>query len=861
MSEIETQKPETIDVPCECFICLRADFRDQQFQEKFPYLEKVQATEASETIKRELWTHQMLREILRSIIDLHGTTLIKRWRRKTVQERYNFIRKQAPESCPQDHQVIREYLNFWDDTKIANWNKRPLGRTTGLAPYLNAERLSVDSSRLLSLIFFRQKYHGSEFAVFDVRQLLPAWLCGRIEEKFLPGSVIMHGKDYGRMKEVDISQMHRANEFGASKAFLVFQAQTFVLTFLVRMATGILSDRLPYSWTEIPGREGQPIKVYGLMPNATSQISNETEPTISQGRLAFEEFVLRHVGAKIEGNWTSTVERHEHAPFLGPQDFAIDQIISIVRDRVAEIQDDLWLIQTDPNKFMRRLRDLDKYSVHNIQGVSGSADLQKWTLIVLIGLLRPLRFYADWRALLSELEHLRALRIKYRGFIRPGKPLPEEYDRKLGSLYMQAYTCKNELQAHLQERLLSVPALQPLFKYLHPSPRERMQTRRIKVDIVSNFSDYLAEDKTFQLFFALCNPDDKMMSFNLHSSLHFLGDKFTSGSRIDALRSDPFAFGFISDMAVLEEVIVACELHRPAHLVPTHERCLDITTDFWERRKVTSIHNDGDPDTYIGIGAVSEAIQSVHHYAIPPGPRDQSWLKQFQRAHSALQHVWQKVENVMMARLGGPNVPENVRTPFLEPLGFYKDPTHLSRVQQKYESYRIDLVRDATRVDFGTLSLEDKTQLATPKKQKIKTRASHPEQKEYMQSTASERLTLDEQIRAVELYTVNPDHARIINILFRNQGKEPARTTCDWKDFIKFMTRLGFGVAPCGGSLVRFEGRIAVVENGEKKTKAKSIMIHRPHPSSEMTPEQIYDIGLRCGRHFGWVRENFVSAA
>ncbi|KAF8474135.1 hypothetical protein BDZ91DRAFT_845532 [Kalaharituber pfeilii] len=70
-----------------------------------------------------------------------------------------------------------------------------------------------------------------------------------------------------------------------------------------------------------------------------------------------------------------------------------------------------------------------------------------------------------------------------------------------------------------------------------------------------------------------------------------------------------------------------------------------------------------------------------------------------------------------------------------------------------------------------------------------------------------------------------------------------------WKDFVHMMKKLGFTVSPTGGSMFRFDP--------EDKENNESIVLHRPHPESELPKVHCKQVWWRLRESYGWDMEMF----
>lgn len=81
--------------------------------------------------------------------------------------------------------------------------------------------------------------------------------------------------------------------------------------------------------------------------------------------------------------------------------------------------------------------------------------------------------------------------------------------------------------------------------------------------------------------------------------------------------------------------------------------------------------------------------------------------------------------------------------------------------------------------------------------------------------------------------------------------------TVNWTNFLATMSELGFEAKHRGGSEWTFRSVNRELNQVAGDTAKTSIVIHQPHPETEMGSLQLQWIGKRLGRRFGWSRDRF----
>jgi HicA toxin of bacterial toxin-antitoxin, len=118
-------------------------------------------------------------------------------------------------------------------------------------------------------------------------------------------------------------------------------------------------------------------------------------------------------------------------------------------------------------------------------------------------------------------------------------------------------------------------------------------------------------------------------------------------------------------------------------------------------------------------------------------------------------------------------------------------------------------------------------------------------------SSKTQASTIDTPEQAEEKVTVKEKALATFRALFP-QGDGGLKCVT-WDSFINAMGKVGFEARRSGGSAVMFE------PNGESKWFGKGkIVIHRPHPNSDIDQVMLLSIGKRMKKWFGWNRESFA---
>ena len=832
----------------------------QWAQKDTPYAGEASIEETKRMCAARSSSLKLFQRMLRCIVQLHGGKLVKRWRRKTKRQRQETIRKFEPNICPQDFPGERSWFNMFDKDLTKDWN-HDCDYMTAAIPYLNLESLSHDSFRFLSLVYQRVKHDPWEFAVHDARELLAAWMSGTIRPKFHQGCVGMTAKTYGRWSEVDLAKIHRGNFFSASKAQLVFQAQATIMVFLIGLSSHLLSDSLPAFNRDYSNAHDLENYLRTVGTEIDMQFDYLGQSQL-EGLHALENYVHNSSSGHPQGRWPSFLTRHRLRPFMEPYKISYEHLITLARDRVAEAQDQLWLLQTDPGSLLRHLRAIEtSWQRLRALNMNGQKSFE-WEGIFASALWLPLGLYVEWKSLLDELVFLRDEHKKHAGKIRPGNVLPTDYDNAVGCLRVLIRGLQSQYRTQIKEKLIFNPTFTRSFKYFEAGSKGNRAGRADTVRVDKAKFQAINEDKVFGLLLYVTMEDRNTIQISLTAALHFLEEALVSRSETMATCLDPANYGYLSDLAILEEFAIAIELHRPTPRVLLLSDDHDNPRSFWTLHRTMKDKFGDDPPAPVGLEAVAAVLRPINKLAIPLKVRTEKWVHQSQRAHEVLRRSWEVVEDALIKYLEITDCPEDRRLRYVEALGYYKDPSYLASVEAEHVQVLQDVREENQLVSQQHLTLqpEPKEKVFGIHRQKPKTKAAVPASEDGTTTPgpiATNPVPPGEAIP--ELYHLESSHTRLIDQLFGTSDKNAVRTPEDWKAFETFMTDAGFGMERCGGSMVRFEGTIALEEAGEKVEKHRSIMIHRPHPGNEMAPEMLSDIGRRLARRFGWTRQHFAE--
>lgn len=847
---------EPFRVPCECYNCFfRADYVPQIFQSSLPYM----FHRGPEWTKYSLETFQeasrLLREILETIIPVYGADIICMWSNKTVKQREEALKVIDPDLCPQDHPFLRDLFHAWDEDVTATWDRRN-SNCREYCSYLNVERLAEDPARALNLLYYRTYSHPSEYAAYDAHQLAFPMTLGLLIPEYFEGSVVMSGDSYGSWRDLDLDAIHRQDHFSATKAMQVLRAQLLILEYLVSFTARLLGYNGKFQSSKLADLTVYKQDLRKLLGELRSRCSELKLRSSTVGLHILANYVHSKTRATSTGSWKSFQARHEAMPFQRPYEFPIDFLSNMVRDKMHEAQDDLWLIQTDPSSLVQRVRQLPKNRSFEIRGAKSRKSAAAEVCI------DPIRRSVRWQTLFEELIEVREQYHKDANTIVLGQSIALAYENTLISLYHLALTFYNETHMELEKRFCLLPPVRRLIKAYKEPADVVIGVRECQVEWEKGAEKRLSHDRSLFILFNLCASKAKSYyTQNLQHTLSLLEKSREVGSRAEEIISDSSFYGFLSDLTILSEVLLACELHRPAFRLKYMDESYMQSRSWWVHGKALKRELRPDGVRQLELDAMSKALKTLQKAELSHEGHGWKWLTRSELTHRKLNGLWRIVDEEVTEYMSGTGCPAWAHRHFHDALKFYKDPEHVAKVQHFHQQLRVDLEQENEEAGFYAIpswgtSTEANALVSAMAKEKAKTRGPST----HFESVIAEGVKdfcFSSPAAPVLLYSLPSEDISVIDVLLSVRMSYDSKRTCSWATFTTLMTRLGFGVEACGGSMMRFKGTLAVQENGQRVKRTHSIMIHKPHPSPVMSVGKLRDIGRRFNRRFGWVRDNF----
>ncbi|KAI9714068.1 MAG: hypothetical protein M1812_006515 [Candelaria pacifica] len=811
--------------PCFCSKCCQDQYLDYDIQEALiwtytgfrdPKVTTALAMSYTKTISKES-------AFLRQRIGSHGNKFVKWWRRWTVAERKGVLLRIRPNMYPDPHPLID--LGFRRSLTV-----KRAARCAYLLPYINLESLSAGYFRLVSLMHNRVRHNPETWVLFDNEVLRKAWWMGCFEEQYSEGCITMSGAEYGRWKEWNSESVHRGDAFGAPRAVLILEAQAELMKFLREIFNLAMGD--------------------DFIPYAVSDIAQEDMKTQSK----WHQVVTAGLKAKHEQKWISFAETHDNQPFLAPPTFNIDVLIDIAENRVADAQDKLWLLRTEPSHFF----DNAKYLRDSIPTQD---EAKLYNVIANMLFHDPMINALSWRWIQSACHKVNIESTKQGYHIGIGSTLPRRYGEAMRALESTLILYTKTWTQKLADLLCMMPEFQTSHKVL--------MIGEGKCEMVSDARegkirrDLYSTDRILWCLVQLCrgklySEDAQASQFDYSDVLCLLDDYLAQCSHSEASRLDQTSYSIISDLAAAYQMLAMLKLHRPTHV--------------WSASSVEGFKFMKETCGFKAFSRteLGQYIQPLDRFQKPKGKKDLAWLVHADAGRTMLDAAWKAATDFQAVTLilfdigirdleGWKALMQQGQTAMYTPQVIEQRNRILARQKTPPVAQFSHLPMDETpQIIQGNCQ---STRIAPAPQPKQKTRPNGPPLVNDLDQLSIHTPTpLEPDALLPIVYILKENSMQTMCKILPDAEDSTRKGTVDWIGFVSLMNDLGFHTEHRGGSAFTFKKAEIQSSDTEASTAKMSIVIHKPHPSSEMFPVMLKGIGRRFVRRFGWNRGRFQCA-
>ena len=841
--------------PCHCAECrLQYRYTSSGNFPQYAYIGWLEAEEASDTVKTYYCSIVRDCNYLRRTAESHGSLMLQQWCRGSKQRRA-ILHKAVPDMYG-THNPLMEIVHSLDGVEGSLMKQRSY-KSAYMMPYLNVDDLVEDPHRLIGLLHHRTHNTFASWVPFDNWILQISWDQAAFTEKSAEGCVLMHHANYATLTDFDQDAVHRGEAYTTPRALLILETQQRLMEILRKVVAVMLADA----------------DTAPLLERIPMSQSISTVPTFKpcQEWVDFLDSRELHCGQPWQSFATICVER----PFSGAPECDIDVLVEIAEGRASEAQDELWLLQSDLEYFYDRAKYHEARWFDKIPGLDAMKHFtakEKRDNIGYIVTIDALMRARDWQWILEECEKVKTEEMRHEAEIIEtkatfGRALPPGYEDALGSLYKLIHKAWNDRKTSLRRDITKFPEFQNIYKVTGIA--DSVIGKLTIHDFAGKPAKLFSNDRIAWCLFELCREDINMVSrFDPITVLQHLDECMRNSSPKEAKRIGPEIARSISDLAAISQMSSLLNLHRPRFRKPKFDD-LSARSPAWE----VHIRCMKDP-CFISTSQMNlgSALNPLKIFQMPGGRKDKKWLKQWDAAHQALADLWKKARAGYQMMMDNKSVPQEFIDPQLDMMKQCESIENVARLATEREDFLACIqtarqravarktVPTSTENDLSAAQVDLQMKYRyEPPVEKIKTRP--PQTSITPDDSSVDKITPEVHQIPQNLYEFkeNSAAAKVIRHLFpgSGDGRHKGVGCVDWLDFVTTMKDLGFGAEHGGGSAFIFKGTINLPQ-GMSNQQKRSIVIHRPHPDTEMGPGMLRGIAKRLSRRFGWEQSHFL---
>nr|OQO28106.1 hypothetical protein B0A51_05305 [Rachicladosporium sp. CCFEE 5018] len=738
------------------------------------------------------------RNALGRILDRHMSIIVKRWLGKNKKQRCAVLEKAW------DGDMHSTNRASWNDSSVDNALVL-LNRDAWLWPEINKEGL-CDKQDLLTLLDARAQHDPVIFTTMDVNSMD---LIGSDVDSHIPTSIDNHFIVFRTLDDplgycALTALSDGDNRYSIATGLLLLEVQERKMRFLVECVMGILHD----------------IKGNALMDSALEVYTLDVSTHNAE-----QESLARTVA---------------QVPYQAPKGMDLARLRSLLSARYDATTDHLWSLREDPAHYEESIRESASYRWETIPGQDGvlptreSPDHALWNAAINDDVVGSCIALERWSELKQQVNALQVLLEQ-----RSGNEPSQAYVHAL--LRFRHYVL--EIAAKLIvdiERLLGVSA--PFHEYVRMnSDRTRPQSRvGRQLDKAREFLDLSCT--------AIREWGRVTLEHGRTGVIDELQLAIDSDGRLQALIA-PLVAVKLADLGTLTECTRVLQLNQP--LCSSYIQChKDIATtlkaDFagFEKRclsvKVIVALSLKD------IGYEGHPEDRRLYYPIAQR-RTQANVNALRAAEAILDRVWSDFGSKLgpfLGKLAGTATGRLLANP--RPL--YRTAPWAERLQTSVPlpqpTYKV-----GDTITFGVTPLNtadgtsDYSAAVLKTKKKTKGIADPALQLGDIDLSDSDGEVIP------EVFRLNARALKVFSTMFFTVGVDRTPGEVSWRDFLYGMAAMGFSSEKLRGSEWRFA-----------HPQRRPIIVHDPHPKSNIPYERLRRVGRRMNRAYGWEAGMFEQA-
>ena len=544
----------------------------------------------------------------------------------------------------------------------------------------------------------------------------------------------------------------------------------------------------------------------------------------------------------------------------------IDALIVIATNQVQEVEDELWLLQTEPSFFLDQATLVEKNWYDTRPGMQGFDEATKYGNIALSVSYQRFAKTRVWRWLLEELHNVKSVQAKFSVEERTSWLLPPEYQLALSCLDTTVYgLLENGSRMDLREYVGIAPSFQKYWSFTQVPGNPKLYNAVMNQNVGVLFEK---DRLMWYLYLVTLNPSEQADD-DVPLILRHLDGHLDTCSRTEAGRINSVMYRFISELTVLHQINATLKPFEGFY--PKMRRSFMELSDRSSWR--FSSKSPNEPKLFSTPRRWAMAIQPLDKFRMPTGTRNEAWLLKASSVRMVLASLWRKLREDLTTiwRQAGHLEADIER--YRAMLSQYETAEQLSRWAAEKERI-VSTAKSKRWTDHETLVWEQPRDIEAlqdkPTTEGFKTsidQRDEPVQEEDPRTEASKDIKISsdqysithdqaaqrtreakkpleqQKPEAPSRYAVTKRSLNVIRLLFPSGRQD--RGTVEWLEFVSLLHEMGFMEVRRSGSARTF------------KSDQGSITFHKPHPSTEMGPTILWRIGSRLSRRYGWNREMF----
>ena len=544
----------------------------------------------------------------------------------------------------------------------------------------------------------------------------------------------------------------------------------------------------------------------------------------------------------------------------------IDALIGSATNLVQEVEDEVWLLQTEPSFFLDQATVVEKNWYDTRPGMQGFDEATKYGNIALSVSYQRFAKARVWRWLLEELHNVKSVQDKLSVEARTARLLPLDYQLALSCLYWSVhYLLENGSSVDLREYIGIAPSFQKYWSFTQVPGNPKLYSAEMKEDLGVLFE----KDHLMWCLYIVTLPPSEQAEDDIPLVLRHLDEYLDTCSRTEAGRINSVMYRSISEITVLHQINSMLKPFKGLYPKMRHFFMEISDRPQWrwcmktpDERKLFST-----PRRW------AMAIQPLDKFRMPTGTRNEAWLLKASSVRTVLASLWRKLREDLTTiwRQAGHLEADIERYRTL--LSQYETAEQLSRWAAEKDRI-VSAAKSKRWTDHEPLVWEQPSDIEAlqdkPTTEGFQTsidQSDEPLQEEDLTTEAFKdiRISSDQSSATYDQaaqgsrgagkpqgqekpqprsrYTVTKRSLNVIQLLFPSGRQD--RGTVEWLDFVSLLYEMGFVEVRRSGSARTF------------KSDKGSITFHKPHPSTEMGSAILWRIGSRLSRRYGWDRGMF----